>query len=244
MLLVGGRAGAHRRPAAGPLTGFLAGLALDVAPPASHTVGRVRAGVLRRRLRLRAAGRAGRITLALRGHLGRGAAAVGAALHAVLGVMLSDPEVTWAAVQHVLPSALVYDVLLSPFVLYGVVRFNGWAPAAPAGKPVGRDVLGRGGRHRRRRAGHRRRPAGQRVRLAATASGGPPGQRRRLDRVRPRRRARPAAAPASVAARSAVRGGAGVSRGCGSPAWAAAPVSVAPSARAGPATPRPRRPRG
>ena len=60
------------------------------------------------------------------------AAAVGAALHAVLGVMLSDPEVTWAAVRYVLPPSLIYDVILSPFVLYAVVRLNGWTGRSAA----------------------------------------------------------------------------------------------------------------
>ncbi len=60
------------------------------------------------------------------------AAAVGVALHAVLGVMLSDPEVTWAAVRHVLPPSLIYDVILSPFVLYAVVRLNGWTGRSAA----------------------------------------------------------------------------------------------------------------
>ena len=75
------------------------------------------------------------------------AAAVGAALHAVLGVMLSDPEVTWAAVRYVLPPSLIYDVILSPFVLYAVVRLDGWtgrsaaeessaAASASAARPV------------------------------------------------------------------------------------------------------------
>ena len=32
--------------------------------------------------------------------------------------MLSDPRVTWPAITHVLPVAVLYDVLLCPFVLY------------------------------------------------------------------------------------------------------------------------------
>ena len=70
---------------------------------------------------------------------------MGAALHAALGVLLSDPEVTWAAVRRVLPPSLIYDVILSPFVLYAVVRLNGWAgrsateestPAVSAARPA------------------------------------------------------------------------------------------------------------
>ena len=113
-------------PLPGLLTGFLAGLALDVAPPASHTDRAVCAGVLPGRLRLRPAGGLGHASPALYVAISAAAAAAGAALHAALGVMLSDPEVTWAAVRHVLPPSLIYDVILSPFVLYAVVRLNGW----------------------------------------------------------------------------------------------------------------------
>jgi rod shape-determining protein MreD len=114
-------------PLPGLLTGFLAGLALDVAPPASHTIGQYAlvfcvVGYACGRL----AG-LGDASPALYVAISAAAAAVGAALHAALGVMLSDPEVTWAAVRHVLPPSLIYDVILSPFVLYAVVRLNGWA---------------------------------------------------------------------------------------------------------------------
>ena len=118
-------------PVAGTLTGFAAGLALDVAPPASHTIGQyalVFCLVGYGCGRLAALGEASPVLYV---GISAAAAAVGAALHAVLGVMLSDPEVTWAAVRHVLPPSLIYDVILSPFVLYAVVQLNGWA-ARPA----------------------------------------------------------------------------------------------------------------
>ena len=47
-------------------------------------------------------------------------AVFGEALLALLGVMLSDPRVTWPAITNVLPAAVAYDVLLCPFVLYAV----------------------------------------------------------------------------------------------------------------------------
>jgi rod shape-determining protein MreD len=117
-------------PLAGTLTGFLAGLALDVAPPAGHTVGEYAlvfcvVGYVCGRL----AG-LGDESPSLYVAISAGAAAVGAVLYAVLGVMLSDPQVTWSSVQHVLPSAVVYNVLLSPFVLFGVVKLYGWAGGA------------------------------------------------------------------------------------------------------------------
>ena len=121
-------------PVAGTLTGFAAGLALDVAPPASHTIGQyalVFCLVGYGCGRLAALGEASPVLYV---GISAAAAAVGAVLHAVLGVMLSDPEVTWAAVRHVLPPSLIYDVILSPFVLYAVVRLNGWAVRPTAGE--------------------------------------------------------------------------------------------------------------
>ena len=114
-------------PVPGMVTGFLAGLALDVAPPASHTIGQyalVFCLVGYACGRLAALGEA---SPAIYVGISAAAVAVGAALHAALGVMLSDPQVTWSAVRHVLPPSLVYDVILSPFVLYGVVRLSAWA---------------------------------------------------------------------------------------------------------------------
>jgi rod shape-determining protein MreD len=115
-------------PLMGVLIGFWAGLALDVAPPGSHFVGQ------------------NALVFCLIGYLcglaadvpnGEGVpeqghtalfeivvtaigAVCGEALGALLGVMLSDPRVTWPAVRHVLPVAAAYDVLLCPFVLYAV----------------------------------------------------------------------------------------------------------------------------
>jgi rod shape-determining protein MreD len=128
-------------PVPGMVTGFLAGLALDVAPPASHTIGQyalVFCLVGYACGRLAALGEA---SPALYVAISAAAVAVGAALHAALGVMLSDPQVTWSAVRHVLPPSVVYDVILSPFVLYGVVRLSAWAGRAAAG-PEGAEVAG------------------------------------------------------------------------------------------------------
>ena len=120
-------------PLPGVLTGFLAGLALDVAPPAGHTVGEYAlvfciVGYVCGRL----AGLGEESPALLYVAISAGAAAVGAVLYAGLGVMLSDPEVTWASVQHVLPPAVVYNVLLSPFVLFGVAKLNGWISSSDA----------------------------------------------------------------------------------------------------------------
>ena len=79
-----------------------------------------------------------------------GAAAVGAVLHAALGVMLSDPEVTWAAVRHVLPPSLdlrrdpepVRAVRGGPARRLGGRRAGQERPVAPRCPRPRRDALG------------------------------------------------------------------------------------------------------
>ena len=109
-------------PAAGALTGFCAGLALDIAPPGSYLIGQYAlvfclVGYLCGRLR-GIANRSALLTIAA----AMAAAATGEALSAAFGLAVSNPQVTWPAVRQVLPSSIVYDVVLAPFVLYLVVR--------------------------------------------------------------------------------------------------------------------------
>jgi len=109
-------------PAAGAITGFGAGLALDIAPPGSYLIGEYAlvfclvgyfCGWLRG-----AVSRSALLTIAV----AMAAAAVGEVMSAAIGLAVSDPQVTWPAVREVLPSAIVYDAVLAPFVLYVVVR--------------------------------------------------------------------------------------------------------------------------
>ena len=134
-------------PMAGVLTGFLAGLALDVAPPGSHFTGQdalvfCLVGYFCGLLADDASGDAEQGHTALFEIVVTAAGAVvGEALLALLGVMLSDPRVTWPAITNVLPAAVAYDVLLCPFVLYAVAaalrlggargegRRAGWSPS-------------------------------------------------------------------------------------------------------------------
>jgi rod shape-determining protein MreD len=134
-------------PMVGVLTGFLAGLALDVAPPGSHLVGQnalvfCLVGYACGLLADDASGDAEQGHSALFEIVVTAAGAVvGEALLALLGVMLSDPRVTWPAITNVLPAAVAYDVLLCPFVLYAVAaalrlggardegRRAGWSPS-------------------------------------------------------------------------------------------------------------------
>jgi rod shape-determining protein MreD len=120
-------------PMEGMLAGFCTGLALDVAPPASHLVGQYA-------LVFCLAGyAAGRLSGGLdhANWLPAGAVALcaagGEALYAATGMLFGDPGVTWAAVRHVLPVSVGYDLLLCPFVLFAVVAARAWSTPGWAG---------------------------------------------------------------------------------------------------------------
>ncbi len=107
-------------PAFGALSGFAAGLALDLAPPGDTQAGRwvlvlaligYGAGLARRD-----ADRPGVVPLGL-ATAGAGAAAV---LHAAVGAILGDPRVQWPVVGRLLPTVLLYALVLSPFVVPAV----------------------------------------------------------------------------------------------------------------------------
>ena len=116
-------------PATGAITGFVCGLALDVAPPTAHYAGEYA-------LVFCLAGyTAARVVRAIRNMTGErdpviawtvmaAATAAGEAGKAALGMLLSDPDVTAAAVTRVLPGAILYDLLLSPFVFWLVARIT------------------------------------------------------------------------------------------------------------------------
>jgi len=116
-------------PVEGMLGGFFAGLALDVAPPATHLVGQY---ALVFCVVGYATGRVGS-TLDESTWLPIGVVAIGSAvgelLFALTGMIFGNLDITWSTIGHVLPASIVYDVLLSPFVLYAVVRAR--ALAAP-----------------------------------------------------------------------------------------------------------------
>jgi rod shape-determining protein MreD len=113
-------------PLAGVLIGFWAGLALDVAPPGSHFTGQnalvfCLIGYVCGLLADEPSGDG----MTEQGHTAlfeivvvAVGAVCGEALAALLGVMLSDPRVTWPAITHVLPVAAAYDAVACPFVLF------------------------------------------------------------------------------------------------------------------------------
>jgi rod shape-determining protein MreD len=117
-------------PMTGLLTGFAGGLALDVAPPATHYAGEYAlVFCLTGYFAARAAGASGATTGERNpwAELGVMAAAVaaGEAGKAGLGLLLSDPDVTGPAIKHVLPGAIIWDLLLTPFAFFLVA----WAAA-------------------------------------------------------------------------------------------------------------------
>jgi rod shape-determining protein MreD len=131
-------------PATGAVTGFAGGLALDIAPPAAHYAGEY---ALVFCLVGYAAARVVRAVWDTTGEhdpvttftVMAIAVAAGEAGKAALGILLSNPDVTTAAVTRVLPAAILYDLLLSPLVYWLVVRVTrgavGWRAAqerAPA----------------------------------------------------------------------------------------------------------------
>jgi rod shape-determining protein MreD len=138
------------RPATGAVIGFCAGLCLDIAPPGSYLIGEYAlvfclVGYLCGRIRGLLNQSA---TLTIAGAMA--AAAAGEALVALLGMAISDPQVSWTAVQQVLPSSIVYDVVVSPFLLYLVMRAMRWADSlgrdgVAAGQPANGSSLLAGG---------------------------------------------------------------------------------------------------
>ena len=106
-----------RGPEYGAVLGFAAGLALDLAPPADHTVGRwalalVVTGYLAGLVRHDADRSAVAAVLTV-----AASAFVGTSLFALSGLVLGDPGVSTEAVLSVVPIAVCYDVALTPLVL-------------------------------------------------------------------------------------------------------------------------------
>jgi rod shape-determining protein MreD len=116
-LLVVVAAALVRGPDFAATLGFFAGLAIDLAPPADHVAGRwalalVVVGYVAGRVRQDAGSSAvaGVVTVAA-------ASFIGTSVFALSGMVLHDPSVPASQALQVIPVAVVYDVLLTPFVL-------------------------------------------------------------------------------------------------------------------------------
>jgi rod shape-determining protein MreD len=122
ILLVVAATGVLTGPVTGMFAGFFGGLALDVIPPGGHLAGEY---ALVFCLVGYGCGRLREIADPMETHVNvvsvavtGGGAVVGEAGKVALGMMLSDPEVTRSAVRQVLPGAILYDLILTPFVLW------------------------------------------------------------------------------------------------------------------------------
>lgn len=121
-LLVVVAAALVRGPEFAAVLGFLSGLAIDLAPPADHVAGRwafalVVVGYLAGRVRHDARTSAVAAIVAV-----AASSFVGTSLFVLSGLVLQDPSVPVAEALAVVPVAVVYDVLLTPFVLPLMMR--------------------------------------------------------------------------------------------------------------------------
>ena len=121
-LLVVVGAALTRGPQFAVVLGFLAGVALDLAPPADHVAGRwalalVVVGYLAGRVRqdVRPTAMAVVATVAA-------SSFVGTSVFAISGLVLRDPALAVPDLLRVILVAVVWDVLLTPFVLPLVMR--------------------------------------------------------------------------------------------------------------------------
>jgi rod shape-determining protein MreD len=122
VLLVVVAAGLTRGPELATVLGFVGGMAIDLVPPSDTVAGRwalalVVVGYLAGRVRQDSS----RSTV---GVLVTVAASsfVATSLFALSGMLLRDPAVPVAEALRVIPIALVYDLLLAPFVLPPAMR--------------------------------------------------------------------------------------------------------------------------
>jgi rod shape-determining protein MreD len=121
-LLVVVAAALVRGPDFAATLGFFAGLAVDLAPPADHVAGRwalalVVVGYLAGRVRQDAGSSASAALVTV-----AASSFIGTSVFALSGLLLHDPSVPVAEALRVIPVAVVYDVLLTPFVLPPAMR--------------------------------------------------------------------------------------------------------------------------
>jgi rod shape-determining protein MreD len=130
-LLVVVAAALVRGPAFAATLGFFAGLMLDLAPPADHVAGRWAlalvvvgcvAGLMRQDTRMSATTVVATVAAS---------SFVGTSVYALSGAVLGDAVASYGEVLRVIVVALLWDVLLTPLVLPGVMRLL--ARLEPAG---------------------------------------------------------------------------------------------------------------
>jgi rod shape-determining protein MreD len=111
-----------RGPAFAATLGFFAGLMLDLAPPADHVAGRWAlalvvvgcvAGLMRQDTRIQATTVVATVAAS---------SFIGTSVYALSGLVLGDAVASPGDLVRVIAVALVWDVLLTPLVLPGVMR--------------------------------------------------------------------------------------------------------------------------
>ena len=154
-------------PVRGMITGFAAGLALDIAPPGSAVLGEY---ALTLCLVGWAAGRMNRLVdrSAVRALAGLAVVvALAEGLAAAISIGLDPAQFSLAHARQVLPSAVGYDLLLLPFLMYLALMARTWAEAGPLDSDL--DPAGVFGESGVGKPGHRAQPR------IATVGGRPHG---------------------------------------------------------------------
>ncbi|HET8960520.1 rod shape-determining protein MreD [Nocardioides sp.] len=133
-LLVVVGAALTRGPQFAVVLGFLAGVALDLAPPADHVAGRwalalVVVGYLAGRVRQDVKPTAVAVVATV-----AASSFIGTSIFAITGMVLQDPLLDVGEVLQVILVAVLWDVLLTPFVLPPVMTmFNRLQPERATG---------------------------------------------------------------------------------------------------------------
>jgi len=121
-LLVVVAAALVRGPTFAATLGFVAGLMLDLAPPSDHVAGRwalalvvvgCLAGLMRQDTRLSASTVVATVAVC---------SLVGTSVYALSGVVLGDSGASFGDLVRVILVALLWDVLMTPLVVPGVMR--------------------------------------------------------------------------------------------------------------------------
>lgn len=122
-LLVVVGAALTRGPQTAVLLGFLAGVALDLAPPADHLAGRwalslVVVGYVAGRVRQDVKPTAVAVVATV-----AASSFIGTSVFAITGLIFQDPLLDTSEMLQVILIAVLWDVLLTPFVLPPVMAF-------------------------------------------------------------------------------------------------------------------------
>lgn len=121
-----------RGPTYAAIVGFGAGLVLDLAPPADHTAGRWALALVAVGCLTGLARPDGARSLLSTVLIVAAGAFVGTSVYALSGLVMGEQAVTVTSALHVVPIAVLYDVLLTPLLLPLVVRcFRRLEPAEP-----------------------------------------------------------------------------------------------------------------